>query len=174
MQNYTSGHETNAKQIQDRLVYPDKHIEADNRLSWFLGSLENQYGDEPYYVHLIRNKEKCVESFNKRWDNQGSIIHSFSEGILMNKVKNLNTSERKEIISLYYDTVNQNIESFLANKSKKMVIALEDIKSDFKVFWKHIHANGNLDAALDTFNRVHNESKVAESGFVEKIKRLMK
>lgn len=41
--NYTCGHESRAKRakLESRLNldYPPNHIEADNRLSWFLGRL---------------------------------------------------------------------------------------------------------------------------------------
>ncbi len=39
--NCTSGHETRVNHVgPERLSYPSNHIEADNRLSWFLGRLD--------------------------------------------------------------------------------------------------------------------------------------
>ena len=43
--NFSAGHETRSHLSGDaRLDYPDRHIEADNRLSWLLGRLDRQYG----------------------------------------------------------------------------------------------------------------------------------
>ena len=86
--NYTVGHETMAREIGNRrLEYPTNHIEADNRLSWFLGRLDATYGNKAFYVHLKRTKESTVNSFVNRWDYQGSIIKSYAEGILLQGYK---------------------------------------------------------------------------------------
>ena len=54
--NYSNGHETLAKTIGTaRFNYPENHIEVDNRLSWFFGTLDRLYGRNAYYVYLIRN-----------------------------------------------------------------------------------------------------------------------
>ena len=59
--NYTSGHETMSSQVLDaRLGYSENHIEADNRLSWFLGRLDQKFGSEAFYVHLSRDKSATV------------------------------------------------------------------------------------------------------------------
>ncbi|MFM8634352.1 MAG: hypothetical protein ACKOEX_06015, partial [Planctomycetia bacterium] len=47
--NYSTGHETNRAPGPARLAYPDGHIEIDNRLAWFLGGLEERYGDDALY-----------------------------------------------------------------------------------------------------------------------------
>ena len=60
--NYTAGHETAHGY---NLEYPDRHIEVDNRLSWFLGRLDERYPDA-YYVHLLRRREDVVQSFARR------------------------------------------------------------------------------------------------------------
>ena len=54
--NYTAGHESRVGMVaDDKLSYPERHIEADNRLVWLLGRIEQQYGDEAYYVYLRRD-----------------------------------------------------------------------------------------------------------------------
>jgi len=66
--NYTPGHETRSSFIrEDRFLYPDQHVESDNRLSWMLGSLERYHVDDPIYVHLTRDRDAVVESFTKRY-----------------------------------------------------------------------------------------------------------
>jgi hypothetical protein len=50
--NYTAGHETGSRKLgDDRFSYPDNHIEADNRLSWFPGTLEELYGNNAFQVN---------------------------------------------------------------------------------------------------------------------------
>ena len=65
----TVGHESRRDVVDDRLNYPANHIEVDNRLSWFLGSLERQYGADAFYVHLVRDPNEVVESLLARWEN---------------------------------------------------------------------------------------------------------
>jgi hypothetical protein len=39
--NYTTGHETRVGRVgPERLAYPDRHIEVDHRLAWFLGRMD--------------------------------------------------------------------------------------------------------------------------------------
>ncbi len=67
--NYTASHESRiSKGGYNRLQYPAHHIEADNRLSWFLGRLENKYGDDAFYVHLKRNIKDTAASLLRRYD----------------------------------------------------------------------------------------------------------
>ena len=62
------GHETRSALVEGRLDYPDNHIEADNRLAWFLGSLYDRFGDESMYVHLTRDRNAVVASYEGRWE----------------------------------------------------------------------------------------------------------
>ena len=63
--NYSSAHESlSTRTGKQRLNYPENHIEADNRLSWLLGRLDNTYGDDAFYVHLNRNIEDTIASSN--------------------------------------------------------------------------------------------------------------
>lgn len=165
--NYTAGHETRSKIIDHtRFDYPDNHIEGDNRLSWFLGALDEKYGDNAYYVHLIRDKEPTIASFGKRWKLSGSIIKAFSEGILMQQGKRLSDIEKKNVASQYYDTVNSNIRAFLKDKTHTTTIRLETIEEGFTQFWKDIGAEGEIDMAVKTLGVQHNVSKI--TGFLKK------
>ena len=160
IKNYSCGHETLSKEIGgSRFRYPDNHIEADNRLSWFLGSLNNQFGNDAVYIHLIRNKESTIRSFNKRWEIDISIIKAFAEGILMRPAIKLNDNQKLEICSDYYDTVNNNIVYFLKDKDHTLTIKLENIKEGFLSFWKLIDAKGDINEALKEFDILHNKSE---------------
>jgi hypothetical protein len=66
--NFTSGHETRANFVDGRLDYPDQHIESDNRLCWFLGSLDRRYGERARWIHLTRDPDEVIESYWRRWE----------------------------------------------------------------------------------------------------------
>lgn len=151
--NFSSAHESRCDQLGDaRLAYPDNHIEADNRLSWFLGKLDKQYGDNAIYVHLKRNNNDTATSYAKRLF-PGGIIPAYRKGIL----QHLPDDTPDLSVSLdYCDTVNSNIELFLKDKTRKLEFNLENAKQDFKKFWDFIDAKGDLDSALAEFNIAYN------------------
>ena len=157
--NYTCAHESRCTQIgNERLDYPTNHIEADNRLSWFLGGLDEKYGNDAIYVHLTRNREKTASSENKRWYVLGTILKPFCEGILMQTVPLINSDKRLNISLHYFDTVTSNIHLFMKGKEKAITVHLEDIKDDFKKFWEISQAEGDLEAALSEFDVRHNKN----------------
>ncbi|WP_293073572.1 hypothetical protein [Moorena sp. SIO4A5] len=106
IQNYTVSHESRISLIGDkRLQYSQNHIEVDNRLSWFLGSLDKNYGDCAFYVHLKRDIMSTAKSSAKRLDSP--IIKGYSESIILPKQFNY---ERLDICIDYCNTVTANIE----------------------------------------------------------------
>lgn len=157
--NYSSGHETLCSELgQKRFEYPDNHIEADNRLSWHLGELDRLFGDDAYYVHLLRDRDKVANSYNKRYRKQGGIIKAYCEGVKMTPVWRLNQKERLQMSYDYVDTVTDNIICFLTNKSNKQTIHLEQIDEGFEIFWNRIGAEGDYVSAANVFNQPRNES----------------
>lgn len=154
LNNYTTGHETRSTLVGSRrLSYPQNHVEADNRLSWFLGRLEQTYGDNAFYVHLSRDREKTINSFVKRMD--FGIMKAYREGILLDGES---SQTDHDIAADYIDTIEANINLFLQNKSRKIEFKLENAKQDFIVFWEKIGAEGNLDRALRQWDIQHNAS----------------
>jgi len=139
---------------QDRLNYPENHIEADNRLSWLLGRLDKQFGDSAFYVHLKRNDKDTARSFTNRYS--FGIIKAYRKDILMGLPSN---TDPMAVALDYCDTVNSNIELFLKDKSKKITVSLENIKRDYIKFWNMINAEGDLNAALAEFNIRYNATK---------------
>ncbi len=157
--NYSCAHESRSGMLHhERLKYPENHIEADNRLSWFLGRLDEKYGDHAFYVHLKRNDADTARSFSKRYSH--GIINAYRKTILMNIFKD---SDPMSICLDYCDTVNSNIEHFLKNKSKKLTIALENIDQGFKEFWNLIGAAGDIDAALSELKNNYNATRQINS-----------
>lgn len=142
--NFTAGHESRVhKTGPERLAYPDRHIEADNRLSWLLGRLEHSYGDEAYYVHLRREREAAAASFSRR---EGfGIMKAYREGILLEGEAGLTA---REVALDYLDTVEANIGLFLKDKRNRMTFRLENATRDFRAFWQWIGAEGDMERAL--------------------------
>lgn len=152
--NYTAGHESLTRCIGgQRLAYPPDHIEADNRLSWFLGRLDLAYGDDAFYVHLRRDRDKSAGSFARR--GQFGIMKAYKEGILLGEEA---LWPARELATDYLETVEANIRLFLKDKSRKMDFALERAKSDFPRFWERIGAEGDLDRALREWEISYNAS----------------
>jgi hypothetical protein len=145
--NFSSAHESRVGYFsKERLAYQDNHIEIDNRLSWFIGELDEKYGNKAFYVHLIRNRQDTANSFIKRYDI--GIIKAYRSTITLNFG---NSFSPIEITSSYYDTVNANITLFLKDKTNKMIFKLENYTADFLIFWDRIKATGNKDKALKEF-----------------------
>jgi hypothetical protein len=167
MDNYTASHESQSiwlhagvKQPYRDLKYPKNHIEVDNRLSWFLGTLEKNYGQGAFYIHLLRRPEEVARSLMVRGED--SILFSFASGILQyfNKARSLSEQQRYEIGLQYWETVNNNIELFLRDKPNKMTVWLHDIKKPFRQFWKNIGAEGDLEAAIAEWDICHNATNL--------------
>ena len=156
--NFSSGHESRAMHWgETRFNYPDQHIEVDNRLSWCLGRLDAAFGAEAFYVHLIRDKEGTVNSLNGRWHRTASIMHFYTQAVLMTDPQALSDTERWQVCTDYYETVNENIRHFLQNKPLRLTIHMESWQQSFPDFWQQIGAEGDLAAALQTLKQVHNE-----------------
>jgi len=156
IRNYSSAHESLLHITgTGRLAYPANHIEADNRLSWFLGRLDETWGDSAFYVHLNRERQATARSFARRID--FGILRAYEQGILMHE-EHRHTAD--EIALDYLDTVNSNIRLFLKDKTQKMNFSLENAKQDFEVFWQRIGAEGDLSAALAEWDTAYNASRV--------------
>jgi len=154
--NFTSAHESRCHELGEaRFDYPDNHIEADNRLAWFLGRLDRRYGDNAVYIHLKRNRHDTASSYAKRLF-PGGIIPAYRQGILQFLPAEV---PHMSVCLDYYDTVNSNIELFLKDKSRKMTFQLENARQDFPKFWNLIGAEGDMAAALAEFNTAYNASK---------------
>lgn len=149
--NFTSGHESNIGICgPTRLKFPDNHIEVDNRLSWFLGRLDFEYGNRAFYVHLRRNRDDVVASFAKR---EGGIMKAYTNGgIIFDRISPLAAAAD------YYETVTANIELFLRDKTQKMVFQIESANEALEEFWTAIGAQGDKQLALDEFKRRYNAS----------------
>jgi hypothetical protein len=154
----------------ERFDFPENHIEADNRLSWDLGQLDRRFGDEAFYIHLKRDRDKVARSYLKRFDRSRSIINHFCEGIRMTLPDSL--IKKKKLLACYdlVDTINTNIEFFLTHKKNTLIVNVEDFNEDFKVFWDKIGAEGDLDKALGELDIKYNPSEEKNAAWWTKIK----
>ena len=152
--NFSSAHESRSHLIgANHFNYPIDHIEADNRLTWFLGTLDHKFGNSSYYVHLIRDEEATAKSFSNRYGT--GIIRAYKNAMLWQSSKELHPLD---VCRDYYRTVNDNIILFLKDKPNKMTMNLETIQEDFPEFWKWIGAEGDLSAAMAEWNTPKNIS----------------
>lgn len=153
--NYSAGHESRLKKIgEQRLAYPRNHIEADNRLSWYLGRLHERYGDDAFYVHLRRDMQQVAASYAKRRD--FGIMKALREGVLLGGEEG---QSDLELARDYVHTVDANIRHFLQDKTHVMRIELASVLDDFPRFWSAIGAQGDLQAALAEWNIRYNASE---------------
>lgn len=166
--NYTAGHETLAGTVgSQRLDYPDRHVEVDNRLSWFLGHLDDRFGDEAFYVHLTRDPATTAASFERRWTYswRAGIIEAFAHGLLQHP-QDWSPGDRMAVCRYYVDTVDANIRSFLRGRPRRIDVRLESAAHDFASFWAAVGGEGDLQAALGEWQVQHNASRPLRDGAV--------
>jgi hypothetical protein len=151
--NFTTGHETRVGLLgANRLAYPDRHIEVDDRLAWFPGRLEDAFGDRAFYVHLRRDERATAESRVKRWNKPA--MRAYRDGILWDVDASV---ERIDLALDLVRTVDRNIEHYLRDKTKTMRIDIETAATTFPEFWERIGAEGDLEAALRELQTHHHE-----------------
>ena len=156
IKNYTIGFESRTQFLgYERLNYTNNHIEIDNRLSWFLGRLDEKYGDDAIYVHLKRKATEVSESYARRYG-QGIMKAYRGKGILLGVDKDVDPIL---IATDYCYTINSNIEMFLKDKTNTIVFNIEQAKKQFPVFCNMITADVDIDNALKHFDKRYNESK---------------
>ena len=155
---HTSAHEGRTHMIGPaRLAFPPNHIEIDNRLAWFLGRLDEAWGDRAGYVHLTRNPEDVAQSFAKR-AGQGIMRAYRTDILLRSKYK----GPYDPLISYcrdYIETVTSNIHHFLRDKTHVMDMTLENITEDFEMFVGWAGLAGDLDAARAELAVPHNATR---------------
>lgn len=151
--NYTCGHETQPRRIGGRLEYSDQHVEVDHRLSWFLGSLDKLYGDDPVYVHLTRDPEAVAESWSVR-HNRGGQMLTWLDVVLYRPERNREASLPGA--RLMVETVTDNIALFLRDKTKVIRLDIDNPHEPFDQLWDMIGATGDRDAAHADLRVRHN------------------
>lgn len=156
--NFTAGHETRTMHLgSQRFAYPDRHVEVDNRLSWFLARLDAAFGRDAFYVHLERDVEATAASFLRRYD-QG-IIKAYRSTLLMGSKRGLG-AEPIDFCRDYCETVNTNIRLFLKDKPLTMDFRMEQASQHWPEFWQKAGMIGDYPASLAEWAVTHNASTV--------------
>jgi|LakMenEpi03Aug12_release.lakeMendotaPanAssembly.Ray.scaffolds.fasta_scaffold654532_2 hypothetical protein len=124
-----------------------------------LGSLEEHYGDNPIYVHLMRNPEEVAESYCKRYSPSfiGGIMHGFGHGILQQAT--LYEGENlRNMADMYVNIVNLNIKSFLKDKSKVVIMDMANPRVSIVKIWEMGKIEGDIEKAFLEWDVKHNAS----------------
>jgi hypothetical protein len=152
MTNYGAGHESRVGKVGDeRLDYPPDHIEADHRLAFYLGRLDERFGDNAFYVHLTRDLEATADSWAERFT-IGSMMSSYRRGMIGSEAASRRDAAREMV-----ETATANIRHFLKDKSRVAHVRLAHAEEDFAHFWDQIGAEGSLADALAEWRARHNE-----------------
>ncbi len=158
IENYSVSHTSRHTLMgDDRVDYPDHHIEIGNRLVWFLGRLDEKFGDNAFYVHLQREPAAVAKSYEgrlKRNRNSG-IISAYAAQIARQK----DWATREDVYTIcedYVRTVTENVNLFLKDKTNKMEFWVEEFERDLPVFWERGAAQGDYEKALAEFKVQHN------------------
>lgn len=174
--NFTAAHESRCQLTgNDRIDFPDQHIEIDNRLSWFLGRLDKSYGADAFYIHMVRDAAKTAESYKRRWNRETGIVRAYAYGILKRQEHEIKDMDK--ICLDYVENVNENIALFLKDKPHKMIFRLEEGEQDLQKMWEMIRAEGDFNAALAAFTNRHNEGREnekAHNAMLAKVLRIIK
>lgn len=157
--NFTTAHESRVNAAgPGRLAYPEFHIEADNRLSWFLGRLDEAYGAEALYVHMLRDETAVAKSYLKRWKSEHSIIYGYRTTIVPNPEPG---PPPLEMVRDMCRTVNANVRAFLKDKPHAVTVNLESAEADFARVWDRAGFAGDRAAALAEWSVPYNASREA-------------
>lgn len=160
----TAAHESRRARIEDRLDYPDNHVEVDNRLVWFLGSLDRRFRDEDtFYVVLRRDPEEVATSYVRRWHINVSIVRAFFNGILMFRERKPAPEERLRAARLFVRTVEENVDHFLKNRDNYCIIRTDALETGFFEFLDRAGLDGDRAAMQRELTTVHNRSKRKKS-----------
>lgn len=144
--NYTAGHESRVRDLlPDRLRFPDGHIEADNRLFFYLGLLDEAFGEEAFYVHLTRNHSEVERSYLERWADPVTLGRGWAQMVMLSH--SIDKALRPYVVRDAVAAMNAGIRLFLKDKPHQITVAIEDCPDAFFAFWDAIGAEGDRDAA---------------------------
>jgi hypothetical protein len=152
MTNYSVGHESRVGKVgEDRLDFPPNHIEADHHLAFYLGRVDEKFGDEACYVHLTRDLALTADSWAERF-RISPMMSSYRRGMIGSEAVSRHDAALEMV-----ETATANIRHFLKDKSRVARVRLEHAEEDFPAFWKLAGAEGSLHDALAEWRVRHNE-----------------
>lgn len=152
MTNYVVGHESRVGKVgEERLAFPPNHIEVDHHLAFYLGRIDERFGDEASYVHLTRDPAATAESWAKRFV-ISPMMSSYRRGMIGSEAVSRLDAAREMV-----ETATSNIRHFLKDKTRVIRVRIEHAEEDFSAFWDLVGAEGSLEDALAELRVSHNE-----------------
>jgi len=150
--NYTAAHES-GRLNRYSLEYPENHIEVDNRLTWFVGSLAVLY-PEARWVWLRRDPVAAAASYQrKRPSTAIKLIGAICQGRLKG---------RAILAQKLIRTMEENIAEFLRDRPHH-VCRIERAPKEFPAIWQSLGCTGDLAAAVAEFDHRYNASPPAQT-----------
>lgn len=165
---FTSLHESRVSFLQDeRINYPNFHIELDNRLSFYMPQLTKKYSKkESLLVIINRDRKSIAESYNKRW-RKINIMKAFSQGIHM---RNLN-SNNIDVCLAYVNYVYETLDYFKNDWDNVLEVDFSNLNAAITQILKRINKIEDLDNVLNemknksNLNSITLKSKLADARF---------
>jgi hypothetical protein len=156
---WTVGHESRAHYVEDRLRYPEHHIEVDNRLSFFLGSLARLYdGPNTLWVHLRRDPEAVAQSLLRTsWGTRQGVMSAWAGRIVRWPAGRV---DRTGLASLAVEATEANIAEFLRDRNP-VRIQIEEPRFGFAELWDRAGFTGDWEAARAEVQRKWTDGGVA-------------
>lgn len=152
---FTADHESRAMQpFVSRLNYPSNHIEADNRLLFFLPQLEERFGDDAYYVLLKRDHALIAKSYAKRWQLTVSVVRAWTHGIRM--IPRVRGEDVEACCLEFVDYAESTLDLFLKRQKNVMQFNITDARNEFIRFSQWIGVNEAPESALEEWGQRHN------------------
>lgn len=152
---FTAKHESRVSQpFSTRLDFAPNHIEADNRLIFYLAQIEEKFGDDAYYVFLKRDPAAIVKSYARRWHLTVSIVRAWTHGIRM--IPRIEEADIEDCCQDFVSYADSTLSLFLARQRHVMMFDTADAANEFIRFSKWIGVGTPPPAAIEQWNKRHN------------------
>lgn len=160
---YTCAHESRVGFFNDqRINYPDNHIELDNRLSFYLPQLTRKYSKKNSLLVIVnRDRNSIAKSYNKRW-RKINIMKAFSQGIHMNDLQSNNIDVCLAYVNYIYET----IDYFKPQWDNVLEIEFSDLNFGIEQILKKINKINDLENVLE---EMKNKSNLNETSLKIKL-----
>src|SRR5205085_1979430 len=106
-------------------------------LAFYLGRIDERFGDEAFYVHLTR--DPAAESWAKRFV-ISPMMSSYRRGMIGSEAVSRRDAAREMV-----ETATANIRHFLKDKTRVVRVRIEHAEEDFPGFWDLVGAEGSLE-----------------------------
>lgn len=168
---YTAAHESRStKPFAERLDYAPNHIEADNRLIFFLAHIEEKFGDDAYYVQLVRSPSEVSKSYSDRWHLSVSIVRAWTHGMRM--IPRIKESEIEGCCRDFVDWANSTLEIFLAKQKNVFRFDVSNAEAEYLRFLTWIGVGDPPPEAVAQWKKRHNKNAKNASTYIRKKLRL--